>query len=106
SLYLNTEPDGTGRTNHGLFLRRELRDRVATYSDSAERESLEADVLRIEQFVENELAPSTRGVAIFACTGAALFETIQLEVPFERHELFINDRAHLFPLARLDDEYP
>jgi len=107
SLYLNTEPDGTGRPNHAVFLRKELRDRVATYAErSAERESLDADVVRIEQFVEGELAPSTRGLAIFASTGAALFEALQFDVPFERHGLFINDRPHLVPLARIDDENP
>ena len=107
SLYLNTTADGTGRPNYDLFLKKELRERVKTYPErSPERESLEQDSERINRFVSDELKPSTRGLAIFASSGAELFEAIQLEVPFDRHHLVVSDRAHLYPLAKLDDEYP
>jgi peptide chain release factor subunit 1 len=107
SLYLNTDADGTGKPNHDVFLKKELRERVKTYPErSAQRESLEKDVERINRFVADELKPSTRGVAIFACSGANLFEAVQLEVPFDRNLLVVGDRADLYPLARLDDEYP
>lgn len=107
SLYLNTEASGSGRPTYDVFLKKELRDRVKTYPErSPERESLERDLERIHGFVAEELTPSTRGLAIFACSGADLFEAIQLEVPFDRHHLVVSDRAHLYPLAKLDDEYP
>src|SRR5262245_5818150 len=75
SVYLNTQVNGTGRTTHEQFLRKELRQRAATFAErSAERDSLDRDRERIDQFFEDELAPSTRGVAIFACAGNGLFE--------------------------------
>src|SRR5687767_2895511 len=104
SLYLNTEADGTGRPHYDVFLRKELRDRVKTYPErSPERESLEQDTERVYGFIADELKPSTRGLAIFTSSGADLFEAIQLEVPFDGHHLVVSDRAHLYPLARLDD---
>src|SRR5438128_2348849 len=79
SLYLNAQADDRGRTNFESFLRRELNPRAKTYaSGSPERRSFDADVEKIETFLEEELEPSANGVAIFACSGADLFETIQL----------------------------
>jgi peptide subunit release factor 1 (eRF1) len=107
SLYLNTETNSTGRPTFEVFLRKELRDRVKAYEErSAEREGLKRDVERIENYVAHELKRSTRGLAIFACSGQDLFEAIQLEVPFDGNRLAVTDRPHLYPLARLNDEYP
>jgi len=107
SLYLNTDRDATGQTNHGLFLRKELRDRAKTYTErSAERESFDRDVGRIESYVAHELKPPTCGLALFTCGGLDLFEAIQLQVPFDRNRLVVSDRPHIYPLARLDDEHP
>lgn len=107
SLYLNTETNGTGRTTHETFLRKELRHRAKTYDErSPERDSLERDRTRIEEYLAQELESSTRGVALFACAGVNLFEAIQLEVPFDDHQLVVSDRPFLYPLARLDEEHP
>lgn len=107
SLYLNTEPDGNGRPRYDVFLRKDLRERTATYPEhSVERESVDADVARIERYIATDLQPSTRGLAIFACGAANVFEAIQLDVPFERHELLVGSQPHLYSLARLDDEHP
>ncbi len=107
SVYLNTDVNETGRTTHDLFLRKELRQRARTYDErSVERESLNRDCERIERYLAEELQPSTRGVALFACSGADLFEAIQLQVPFNENRLVVNDRPHLYPLARLDEEHP
>jgi peptide chain release factor subunit 1 len=106
-VYLNTDVNETGRTTHDVFLRKELRQRARTYGErSPERESLDRDCERIEQYLAEELKPSTRGVALFACSGAGLFEAIQLQVPFNENRLVVNDRPHLYPLARLDEEHP
>jgi peptide chain release factor subunit 1 len=107
SVYLDTEVDGTGRSTHDVFLRKELAARLKTYPDhSPERESLQRDAERIERFLAEELRPSTRGVAIFACDEKALFEALQFEVPFDRHRMVIDNQAHLYPLARLYGRYP
>src|SRR5687767_11795915 len=104
SVYLNTEPNETGRTTHDLFVRKELRQRARTFDErSPDRESLDRDCERIETYLEAELQPSTRGLALFACAGAGLFEAIQLQVPFNENRLVVSDRPHLYPLARLDE---
>jgi peptide subunit release factor 1 (eRF1) len=45
-------------------------------------------------------------VAIFACSGADLFETIQLNAPLEDNYLYVYNQPHLYHLTRLDDAYP
>ena len=50
--------------------------------------------------------PSVNGVAAFACSAAGLFETVELAAPVAEHRMFISDLPHLYPLARLVDEYP
>jgi peptide chain release factor subunit 1 len=107
SLYLNTTPDGTGRENYDSFLRKrfeELRDTFAQRSTA--RESFERDVERINAFLENDRDKAANGIAIFACSGADVFETVQLEAPFERHRLSVANYPDLYPLARLLDQYP
>ena len=106
SLYLDTGPDDTGRRTFDLFIRKQLPDRLSTYAaGSDERSSFEADTARIEQFLADELEPSTRGVAIIACHAAGLFEALQLDVRLE-NLLVVSDRPHLYPLARVQDQYP
>lgn len=108
SLYLNTEPDQHGKDEIQRFLRRELPARGRTFEPhSADRESYERDVERIERWVEEELRPSANGVAIFACAGAAdFFEAVQLDVPVREHRLYVYHQPQLYELARLSDAYP
>jgi len=106
SLYLDTQPDQRGRDNFQAFLRKELKGRTATYRDAADRESLERDLERIANVLQTQLSPSANGVAIFACDAAGLFETVQLDVPFGSHWLYVGDQPHLFPLARIAAQYP
>jgi peptide chain release factor subunit 1 len=106
SLYLNLQPDDRGRDRFEPFLRKELADRVRTYATAGpERESLEKDAERIRNHVR-DVERSANGLAIFACSGADLFEAIELAAPVQDHRLFISDEPHLYPLARLLDEYP
>lgn len=108
SLYLNTEPDQHGKDEIQRFLRRELPARGRTFeARSADRESYERDVERIERWVAEELRPSANGVAIFACAGADdFFEAVQLDVPVREHRLYVYHQPHLYELARLSDAYP
>ncbi len=107
SLYLNTQADDHGRDQYQQFLKKELNGVVKTWpSGSEERKSLEADVQRIQAWLDDELVPSANGVAVFACSGADLWEAVQLNVPVEEHKLYVYNQPHLYHLARLDDEYP
>ena len=107
SLYLNTQPGQTGRDQHQTFVRKEFSARSRTYPPhSPERECLEQDLDRISKYLQTELQPSTNGVAIFACSAGELFEAVQLTAPIEQHWLYIGDRPHLYPLARVESLYP
>ncbi|MGB2717531.1 MAG: Vms1/Ankzf1 family peptidyl-tRNA hydrolase [Vicinamibacterales bacterium] len=107
SLYLNTQPGQTGRDQYQTFVRKEFSARSRTYPPhSPERECLEQDLDRISRYLETELQPSANGVAIFACSAGELFEAVQLTAPIEQHWLYIGDRPHLYPLARVESLYP
>jgi peptide subunit release factor 1 (eRF1) len=107
SLYLNTQPNEQGRDQFQSFVRQEFRSRSRTYAaGSPDRASLDADMERITTWLENEVQPSANGVAIFACSAADLFETVQLSAPVDQHWLYIGDAPHLYPLARLESQYP
>lgn len=107
SLYLNTQSDDHGRDNWSQFVRKELGSRAKTWpSGSPERQSFDVDAGRIHKWLEDELQPSANGIALFACSGADLFETIQLNAPIEEHRIYVYNQPHLYHLTRLDDEYP
>ena len=105
SLYLDLRPDQHGRHHYEPFLRKTLPERSRSLEGDA-RKSFDRDAQRIRDYMA-ELPPSTTGVAIFACAAADdFFEAIPLGIPVERHELFIGPTPHLYPLARLNDQYP
>jgi peptide chain release factor subunit 1 len=106
SLYLNLLPDQTGRDAFEPFLRNELDNRLRTYpAGGPERQSLDQDAAKIREYVAG-VPPMVNGLAVFACSGAHLFETIELAAPIDQHRVYISDEPHLYPLARLIDEYP
>jgi peptide chain release factor subunit 1 len=106
SLYLNLQPDQHGRDNFEPFLRKALAERIRTYgADGPERKSLEQDVEKIRAYV-SEVDAAVNGLALFACSGADFFEAIQVAAPIPEHRLYISEQPHLYPLARLLDDYP
>jgi peptide subunit release factor 1 (eRF1) len=108
SLYLNAQADEHGKHNYDVFVRKELPERARTFApDTPQRASIDEDLVRINRFLEQKIQPPTQGIAIFACSGANdFFESLQLEAPIENNRLFVYDRPHLYPLARLLDQYP
>lgn len=108
SLYLNAQADDHGQHNYDVFVRKELSERAKTFEpDTPQRESIGEDLVRISRYLEKEIDPPTQGIIIFACSGTNdFFEALQLEAPIESNRLFVYDRPHLYPLARLVDQYP
>jgi peptide chain release factor subunit 1 len=106
SLYLNLQPDDRGRDRFDTFLRTTLPERIATYAaEGPERGSLERDAEQIRTYLAH-VDPSANGLAIFACSGAGLFEAIPMAAPIAAHQLAIADQPHLYPLVRTLDDYP
>jgi peptide chain release factor subunit 1 len=108
SLYLNAEPDEHGSDNFQAFVRKELNERAKSYPpSSAERQSFDLDRERILSYIEREVQPQANGLAIFACAAADdFFEAVQLGAPIPNNRLYVYEQPHLYPLARLMDQYP
>jgi hypothetical protein len=105
SLYLDLRADEHGRRRSEPFLRRTFAERSRALAGEA-RKSFDRDAQRIGGYVAG-LPPSTNGAAIFACAAErGFFETVSLEAPIDQHALFIGSMPHLYPLARLTDQYP
>ncbi|HYO62651.1 MAG TPA: Vms1/Ankzf1 family peptidyl-tRNA hydrolase [Pyrinomonadaceae bacterium] len=108
SLYLNMQANEHGQQDYARFLRKEFRERAKTYEPhTPASESFDRDVERINSYLESSALPHANGIAIFACAGADdFFEAAQLEAPIENHRLYIYNQPHLYPLARLMDQFP
>ena len=107
SLYLDARVDQNGKRNLLPFVRKQLNERAKTYENNKpERESFEEDFVRIVRYLEDGIKTTASGVAIFACSAAKdYFEVGEFEAPFERNRLFVSDRPHVYPLARMVDQY-
>jgi peptide chain release factor subunit 1 len=107
SLYLDARVNEQGKRQFMPFVRKQLNERSKTYeTDSLERESFETDFRRIVSYLEDGINTTTSGLAIFACAAADdFFEVGEFEAPFERDRLFVSDRPHVYPLARVADQY-
>jgi peptide chain release factor subunit 1 len=107
SLYVNAQPDQHGRPHYEAFVRKELPARAESYpARSPERASIERDAERIRNYLARELRPAANGAALFACAGANdFFEAAQLDAPVAGHQLVVSRTPHVYPLARLVDQY-
>jgi peptide chain release factor subunit 1 len=107
SLYLDGRADQHGRQNFLPWVRKKLTERGRTYDiHSPLRASFEEDFVRIVRYLENGLRADAEGLAIFACSAVNdYFEVGQFAAPFARNRLLVYDRPHLYPLARMIDQY-
>ena len=108
SLYLDLSGNQQGRQTHEEFLERAFAEPSSTYaSDSTFREALARDEARIRAYLQAEApVPGPAALAIFSCNGGSeLFEAIALDTPVDGHMLYVDEQPHLFPLARLAEQY-
>ena len=106
SLYVDARSGEHGKDRFEPLLRKELLERARSFRPhSPARESFERDVEKISRYLADEVAPRANGVAIFACAAGGLFEAVQLEVPFEGTRLHVAREPHLYPLARVLEQY-
>ena len=63
------------------------------------------DAARIHDYLE-EVSPSANGLALFAASGAGLFEAVPLVASIHEHRLYISIQPHLYPLARVLNAHP
>jgi peptide chain release factor subunit 1 len=107
SLYLNAQANKHGRDQFRRFVNREFSARARTFDPrTPEGESFLRDEERIKKYLAEEVHPAASGIAIFACAGKdEFFLPVQVDLPIDRHQLFAFKRPHLYPLARLMNEY-
>jgi len=107
SLYLDARVNEHGQRNFMPFVRKQLSERVKSFPlQSAERASIEEDFVRIMRYLEEGVRDPTQGVAVFACSALDdYFQAGQFEAHFERNRLVVSERPHVYPLARLIDQY-
>jgi peptide chain release factor subunit 1 len=104
SVYLDLRPDQHGRSNYEPFLRKAFAERSRVLKGTA-RQTFDADVEKVTGYL-GEVPASTQGLALFACSAQNFFEAIPLEVPVEHHWVFVGSVPHLYPLMRLNDQFP
>jgi stalled ribosome rescue protein Dom34 len=107
SLYLDARVNGHGKRVFLPFVRKQLSERLKSYpAQSEERASVEEDFVRIVRYLEEGVRDPTQGVALFACSALDdYFQVGQFEAHFERNRLIVSERPHVYPLARLIDQY-
>ena len=106
SLYLDARVNEQGKRQFMPFVRKQLTERAKSYdNNSLELESFQKDAERITSYLEDGITSTTSGLAIFACSADDFFEVGEFEAPFERNRLFVSDRPHVYPLARVADQY-
>lgn len=107
SLYLDARVNEHGKRVFLPFVRKQLSERLKSYPvGSEERASLEEDFVRIMRYLEEGVREPTQGVAVFACSALDdYFQAGQFEAHFERNRLVVAERPHVYPLARLIDQY-
>ena len=106
SLYLDLRSDQHGRDNYEPFLRKTFGERSASLAGDA-RKSFDRDAERIMRYLADSVPASVNGLAIFACSARDdFFEAVQLDAPIDQHWLFVGSVPHLYPLARVNDQFP
>ena len=106
SLYLDMRPNENGGRTWEPFLRKVFTERQQALKGDA-RKSFEQDAQRIRQYLDTDVRKSANGLAIFACSAAeGFFEAVQLDVPLDAQWLFVGSVPHLYPLMRLNDQFP
>ena len=105
SVYLDLRPDGTGRKLYPVFLKNRLPELSRLLPAHAPEQPLLArDIKRVRGYLEKDLDPSWRGIALFACSSAGLFLAIPMPLPPE-NTLTLSPFPHLFSLLRWADLY-
>jgi peptide chain release factor subunit 1 len=104
SLYLDMRADENGQHRYDTFLRRVWVERGRALTGDA-RKSFDEDAARINEYL-GSVPKSVNALAVFTCGAAGFFEAVQLDAPLDQNWLFIGEVPHLYPLARLNDQYP
>ncbi len=108
TLYLDAQTNNNGRENYQAWVKNEISEAAGNYEeDSEEAKNFNAAIEKIQNFLDNEADESANGIAVFVSTGDdEFFETVQIDEPFPNNRMFVFQRPHIFPLARIVEQNP
>jgi rubrerythrin len=105
SIYLDLRPDGTGKKLYPIFLRNRIPELFNLLPPpSSSRSLLVQDLKRVQKYLEEQLNPSWKGLALFACGAQDLFLPFPLLFAPE-NTLELDSLPHIFPLVRQKSLY-
>ena len=100
SIYLDLTPEGRGKKRVPLFLKKHLPELIKTLPvHSREQASLARDLKRVRKYLEDDLEPAWKGIALFACAPEDLFLAVPLPLP-PANAVSLSSHPHLFSLAQ------
>ena len=105
SVYLDLRPDQSGKKRHTTFLKNRLPEIMSLLPPrSSERSLLAKDIKRIQKYLEEDLDPAWKGLALFTCASDDLFVPVSMPWPPE-NALDLAPYPYLFSLIRHADLY-
>ena len=109
TCYLKLEPRDRSRGKYLIKVKNRVKAAVQGLArlglERSVEEQVRRDLNRIQQFLRSPgNLPSTQGVAIFACEGIELFETVPLPVVY-RSRLAVDGTPLVRELASVEDEF-
>jgi protein required for attachment to host cells len=107
SCFVNTGPDGRGRSTFMTFLKKAFAERIRSFPERSEAvRHIEADRDRIVAFLSDELDPAVKAASIHASAADGLWETHTFRAEFDEERLVVGPVPHLYPLVKLADQSP
>lgn len=108
SVYLDLRPQAQGERPavraSRVILKERLRQIEQTFwPRGVAFDAVRTDAARIEEYLDAQVSRAAQGVAIFASGPHALFETLEVDVPFD-NQVSARAQPDLFQLARLLDD--
>ncbi|HYB19481.1 MAG TPA: hypothetical protein VEH09_01060 [Thermodesulfobacteriota bacterium] len=105
SVYLDLRPDGRGKKLYPVFLKNRAPELSKLLPAHAPEQSLLAkDIKRVHEYLDQDLDPSWKGIALFSCSSVGLFLAVPMPLPPE-NTLAWSPFPHLFSLLRWADLY-
>ncbi len=105
SIYLDLSPDGSGKKRHPVFLKSRLSELAKTPpAHSREQTLLARDLRRVQKYLEEDLDPAWKGIALFTCPSEDVFLAVPMSLP-PANSLALSPYPHLFSLARQAELY-
>jgi peptide subunit release factor 1 (eRF1) len=100
SVYLDLRPDPNGKKRYTIFIKNRLSEIMSLLpARSSERSLLTKDMKRIQKYLEEDLDPAWKGLALFTCASDDLFVPVSMPWPPE-NALDLAPDPYLFSLIR------